>query len=114
MNKEKSDNHEMDSLLKEVLKDDLPPEVESRMKRQFIQFREKIEQQKRKSRMKTSMAGRRLFRQETWRWARWMLKKEILAFSSIIMIALGGFMHLSGHSSALAESFSMLRPSISV
>ncbi len=114
MKKEKSDNHEMDGLLKEVLKDDLPPEVENRMKRQFIQFREKIDQHKLKSRMKTGMIGRRLFRQETWRWTHWMLKKEILAFSSIIMIALGGFMHLSGHSSAFAESFSMLRTSVSV
>ncbi len=114
MNKEKSNNHKMDCLLKEVLKDDLPPEAESRMKRRFIQFREKIEQQKRKPRMKIGMVGRRLFRQETWRWAHWMLKKEILAFSSIIMIALGGFMHLSGHRSALAESFSMLRTSVSI
>lgn len=114
MNKEKSNNQEMDGLLKEVLKDDLPPETESRMKRQFIQFREKIEQHKRQPRMNISMVGRRLFRQDTWRWAHWMLKKEILAFSSIIMIALGGFMHLSGHRSALAESFSMLRTSVSV
>ena len=114
MKKEKSYNHEMDALLKEVLKDDLPPEAESRMKRRFIQFREKIEQQKRKPRMKTDMVGKRLLRQETWRWAQWMFKKEILAFSSIIMIALGGFMHLSGHRSALAESFSRLRTSVSV
>ncbi len=114
MNKNKSNNQDIDSLLKEVLKDDLHPEAENRMKRQFIQFREKIEQQKRKSRMKTGMIGRRLLRQETWRWAHWMLRKEILAFLSIIMIALGGFMHLSGHSSALAESLSMLRTSVSV
>ncbi len=104
----------MDDLLKRVLKDDLPQEAESRMKKRFIQFREKIEQYERKPRMKIGMVGRRLFRQETWRWAHWMLKKEILAFSSIIMIALGGFMHLSGHRSALAESFSMLKTSVSV
>lgn len=114
MNKKKSNNHEMDGLLKEVLKDDLPPDVENRMKRRFIQFRERIEQHKRQPRMNIGMIGRRLFRQETWRWAQWMLRKEILAFSSIIMIALGGFMHLSGHSSALAESLSMLRTSVSV
>lgn len=114
MNKEKSNNKDMDSLLKEVLKDDLPPEAENRMKRRFIQFRERIEQQKRQPRMNIGMIGRHLFRQETWRWAHWMLRKEILAFSSIIMIALGGFMHLSGHSSALAESLSMLRTSVSV
>ena len=114
MNKKKSNNQDMDSLLKEVLKDDLPPEAENRMKRQFIRFREKIEQHERQSRVNISMVGRRLFRQDTWRWAHWMLRKEILAFSSIIMIAIGGFMHLSGHSSALAESFSMLRTSVSV
>ena len=114
MNKNKSNNQDIDSLLKEVLKDDLHPEAENRMKRRFIQFRERIEQQERQPRIKTGMIGRRLFRQETWRWAHWILRKEILAFSSIIMIALGGFMHLSGHSSALAESLSMLRTSVSV
>ena len=36
-------NHEtnMDDLLKQVLKDDLPPEVEGQMKAQFTQFQEK-------------------------------------------------------------------------
>lgn len=114
MNKENSNNQKIDDLLKNVLKDDLPPETESRMKRQLIQFRKKIEQPERQQRMNINMVWRRLFRKEAWQWTQWVLKKEILAFLSIIMVVIGGFMHISGHPSALAESFSMLKMSVSV
>lgn len=114
MKKEKPRNSEINDLLKQVLKDDLPPESEKRMRRQFIQFRKKIEQSGLKQRMNFSMIWRHFFRPKGWQWARWMLKKEILALSSIIMVALGAFMHISGHRSALAESFSMMRMSVSV
>ena len=114
MKKEKPHNSEINDLLKQVLKDDLPPESEKRMRRQFIQFRKKIEQSGLKQRMNFSIIWRHFFRPKGWQWARWMLKKEVLALSSIIMVALGGFMHVSGHRSALAESVSMLSLSVSV
>jgi len=114
MKKEKYHNLEIDDLLKQVLKDDLPPESESRMRRRFIQFRKKIEQPDLQQRMSVSMIWRHFFRPKEWQWAHWMLKKEVLAFSSIIMVALGGIMHVSGHRSALAESVLMLNISVSV
>lgn len=109
MKKEKSNNQEIDGLLKEVLKDDLSPEMETRMKRRFILFRKKIEESERQQRININTVWRRLFRKEAWHWAHWILKKEILAFSSIIMVIIGGVMHISGHPSALTESFSMMK-----
>ncbi len=114
MKKEKKHKPEIDDLLRQVLKDDLPPEPESRMKREFIQFRESVEKSDLRQRMDIRAIWRRFFRPAAWQRVRWMFRKEVLALSSLIMLALGGFMHLSGHRSALAESVLLLRTSVLV
>ena len=114
MKKENRHEAEIDDLLKQVLKDDLPPEPESRMKRQFIQFRESVEKSDLRQRMDIRVIWRHFLRLPVWQGLQWMFRKEVLALSSLIMLALGGFMHLSGHRSALAESVLLLRTSVLV
>ena len=64
MKKENSDKFEIDDLLKQTLKDDLPPELESRMKRQLMLFRKKMEPSEQRSREETNGVLWRLFHGE--------------------------------------------------
>jgi len=114
MKKENSGKFEIDDLLKQTLKDDLPPELESRMKKQLILFREKMEQPQQQLREETNGALRRLFRAEGLKWIKWMFKKQFLAPASIIMVVLGTVMQISGPRSVLAESISLLKTSVIV
>ncbi|UCC40238.1 MAG: hypothetical protein JSV96_01935 [Candidatus Aminicenantes bacterium] len=112
MKKEDSDKFEIDDLLKQTLKDDLPPELESRMKKQLILFRKKMEQSEQKHREETNGALQRLFHGGGLKWMRWMLKKQVLAPASIIMVVLGAVLQITGPSSVLAESISLLKTSV--
>jgi len=114
MKKENSGKFEIDDLLKQTLKDDLPPELESRMKKQLILFREKMEQPQQQLREETNGALRRLFRAEGLKWIKWMFKKQFLAPASIIMVVLGAVLQTTGPSSVLAESISLLKTSVIV
>ncbi len=112
MKKEDSDKFEIDDLLKKTLKDDLPPELESRMEKQLILFRKKLEQSEQRRRQETNRALRRLFQGGGLKWMRWMLKKQVLAPASIIMVVLGAVLQITGPSSVLAESISLLKTSV--
>jgi len=114
MKKEDSDKFEIDDLLKQTLKDDLPPELESRMKKQLKLFREKMDQPQQQRREETSGARRRLFQGEGLKWMQWMFKKQVLAPASIIMVVLGAVLQITGPSSILAESISLLKTSVIV
>ncbi len=114
MKKENSGKFEIDDLLKQTLKDDLPPELESRMKKQLKLFREKMEQPQQQRREETNGALRRLFHGEGLKWMRWMFKKQVLAPASIIMVVLGAVLQITGPRSVLAESISLLKTSVIV
>lgn len=114
MKKEDSEKFEIDDLLKQTLKDDLPPELESSMKKQLILFRKKIEKPEQQRREETNGALRRLFQWGGLKWMRWMLKKQVLAPASIIMVVLGAVLQITGPSSVLAESISLLKTSVIV
>jgi hypothetical protein len=114
MKKEDSDKFEIDDLLKKTLKDDLPPELESRMKKQLILFRKKLEQSEQQRRKETNGALRRLFYGGGLKWMQWMLKKQVLAPASIIMVVLGAVLQITGPTSVLAESISLLKTSVIV
>lgn len=114
MKKENSGKFEIDDLLKQTLKDDLPPELESRMKKQLILFREKMERSEQQRRKETNGILWRLFHGEGLKWMRWMLKKQVLAPASIIMVVLGAVLQITGPSSVLAESISLLKTSVIV
>ena len=114
MKKENSGKFEIDDLLKQTLKDDLPPDLERRMKKQLKLFREKMEQPQQQRREETNGALWRLFHGEGLKWMKWMFKKQVLAPVSIIMIVLGAVLQISGPSSVLAESISLLKTSVIV
>jgi len=104
-------NHDTktDELLRQVLKDDLPPQVEARMKAQFMLFRENVERDQQPLKISAAMADwRRFFN------LKWAVRREVLAFSSLAMIVAGAFLHVSGHRSAMAETLSFLNSSLSV
>ena len=115
MKKEKPRNMDVDELLKNALDDHLPAEAERRMQRRLAEFRKKIEEPGR--RPKTSP-------ERFWQWlfipkdrpaaVRWIFNKQALAFLSIFMLAVGGFLQATGHRSALTESLTSLRTSVSV
>lgn len=114
MKKENSNDLGINNLIKKTLKDDLPLDVESSMKKQLTLFRKKMEQSAPQHRMEIGKAFGRLFQGEGPPWIQWMFKKSILASVSIIMVALGGFLQISGSHSALAESISLLETSVLV
>lgn len=106
-NKRNNDSR-TDVLLKQVLKDDLPPEVEGRMKAHFIRFRERVEQDEWASELTSIGNWKRFFQ------LKWAVSRKALAFSSLIMIVFGAFLHVSGHRSAVAETLFFLNTSVSV
>ncbi len=100
MKKNTSHQNKTDNLIRYVLKDDLPPEQEERMKQRILRFRRKLEQPKQKRRLNL--------------WVGWVFRKEVLAGASLLMLVLGGILQLAGHRSALADTVSVLNTSISV
>jgi len=114
MTDKKDADSRLDDLLKQVLNDDLPPEVEGRMKAQFVQFEENIERDDRVSDRTSSGIWQRFFLSRSWDWSGWAIRREVLAYSSLIMIVVGGFLHVSGHRSAMAETLSFMNTSVSI
>ena len=51
---------------------------------------------------------------DRWQWVRWAFRKEILAFSSVVLMLLGSVMHLGGYQSALAHSISRLKVVVAI
>jgi hypothetical protein len=114
MKKENSGKFEIDDLLRQTLKDDLTSELESRMKKQLILFREKMEQSGRVRRKETNRALWGLIHGEGLKGMKWMFKKQVLASASIIMVVLGAVLQITGPRSVLAESISLLKTSVLV
>jgi len=98
MNDRLSPPKPIDDLLKRVLKDDLPPGARSRMEGVIRRFREK------------DKGENALF----WLRPDWLLGRRILAFSSLLLIILGGVLHLAGPRSAMADSIYRLNTLISI
>jgi len=109
MKKEKRRDPKIDDLLKQALKDDLPLEAESAMKRQLNLFREKMEGHEPRRKMKTGRILQGLLEGRGFRQVQWILKKGVPAFASIIMVILGSFLQIKGSQSPLAESISTLK-----
>jgi len=86
-----------DNLIKQAFKDDLPPEAEAGMNRQFLNFKRTLERPESRAEA------------DEWSWMRGVFRKEILAVVSAVMLILGGVMHLSGSQSALAHTIEQLK-----
>jgi hypothetical protein len=102
MNKTNSPEHNLDSVLQQTLKDDLPPAAEARMSRQFLSLKRTLDQP-------AGLAER----DHRVMWSG-MFIKEILAFVSAVMLIAGGVLHLSGNQSALAYSIERLKIIVTV
>jgi hypothetical protein len=99
MNKTNIPDPDLNNLLKQTLKDDLPPEAETRMNRHFASLKRSLDTAE-------DAAGAD-------RWM-WVFRKEALAFALLIMLILGGLIHLDGYQSALANSISRLKVIVDV
>jgi hypothetical protein len=114
MKKEKPRTVDVDELLKDALQDDLPAEAERRMQRRLAQFRERIEQPEHQPETSALEFWQKLFGLRDRIWVRRLFTRAVLAYSSMFMLAVGGFLQVTGHLSALAESLTSLRTSVSV
>jgi hypothetical protein len=97
MNKTNMPEPDLDNLLKQTLKDDLPPAAEDKMNRQFLSFKRSLDQIER-----LPAPNRHL-------WMHEIFRKEILAVISAAMIILGLGMQLQSPQSALAHSIERLK-----
>ena len=91
-----------DKLLKKALKDDIPPEVEAGMNRQFLSLKNTLNR------------AERLPESDGWFWMRGPFRKEILAVTSAVMLILGIVMHPGDSQSALAHSIERLKVMVTV
>lgn len=114
MKKDNSHEFEIDDLLKETLKDDLPPESENRMKKQLALFRKKVEQPEVRHERETGGFLDRLFQGGGIQRVQWVFIRSVLACVSITMVVLGGVLQISGSHNSLTENISTLGTSISV
>jgi len=102
MNKSNIPDPDLDKLLKQALKDNIPPEVEARMNRQFLNLKRTLDRPE------------SLAKADEWLWMGGPLQRKILAVASTVMLILGVVMHLSGSQSALAHSIEQLKVNVTV
>jgi len=114
MKKENIDDKRIDKILKETLKDDLSLKMERKMKRQLIEFREKMEGKRPQSETETSSFLWRLLSGERMEWGQHILKRGVVALASIIVVILGIRMQTTGAQGGLSESLTALGTSASV
>jgi hypothetical protein len=102
MNKKDTRIDDLEALIHQTLKDDLPPNVETGMKRQFQDFKRALNR------------NEELSETEGWFRTRGPFRKEILAIASAAMIILGLVMQLSVSQNALAHSIEKLKVIVSI
>lgn len=100
MNNPNRPEPDLDDLIKGALKDDLPPEAEARMSRQFLRLKHDIDRNEQSA--------------NAWLWVRAAFRKEILAVASAAMFIMGLLMQLGTSQSALAHSIEQLKVMISI
>jgi hypothetical protein len=102
MNKAKIPEPDLDNFLKQTLGDDIPPEAAARMNRHFLRLKSTFD------RIEAPVESDR------WLRARGIVRQEVLAFASAIMLIAGGVMHLCGNQSVLAHSIERLKMVVTV
>lgn len=105
MKKQNAYQDPIDHLLKQTLKDDLPPEVEDRLYIQLRRFREQTDKQQ---------SG---FVNLKWGLSQQLIKSAALVFAFVvfvILLATAGFVPLTGSRNLLADSLSTFTTSINV
>jgi hypothetical protein len=97
MNRSNFQEPDLAKILKQGLKDDLPPEIEARISRQFLNFRRTLDQP-------GCIAAA-----AAWSWMHGLFRKEILAIASAILLILGIVMQIGGPQTVLAHSIERLK-----
>ncbi len=112
MSPDKNNEHNLDALLKQVLKDDLPTEPELRMRERLSTFRRTVEScgSRRAASRSRSWGFRPVF--EQWLSQPLLNRRKLLAYVSAVTLAAGVVIHLGGYQSVLADSISLFRTSI--
>ncbi len=111
---DRQNEHEVDRLLKQVLKDDLSSEAEFRMRSRTAAFLRGLESSDASPAASGAGRWRRLFLFERWRPLSEFFWREALVCVSVVMLAAGAVIHLGGHQSVLADSISLLNTSVSL
>jgi hypothetical protein len=101
MNKTNIPEPDLDNLLKRTFKDDLPPEAEAKMNRQFLSLEGILER------------TQSLAEADEWPWHR-LFRKDILAVASAAMMILGLVMQLRGSQTALAHTIEKLKVIVTI
>lgn len=114
MSTERQNEHDLDNLLKQVLKDDLPPETEFGMRKRLTAFRKAIEPSYDAHLARRAGPWKRSPVFELWFTRRQAFRKDVLVYVSVVMLAAGAVLHLGGYQSLLAESISLLKISMSL
>jgi len=97
MNRANPPDRDLEKLLGQTLRDDLPPDVEARMSRKFLNLKRNLEQPE------------NLVEPDPWLWVHGTFRKGILSFISAILLILGGMLHVGGYQSVLAHSLERLK-----
>jgi hypothetical protein len=114
MSADRQNDHDVDKLLRRVLRDDLPSEAEFRMRKRLAVLRRALESPGDSHAARSAESWRHTPVFEQWRPWRWLFRKEVLAYASAVMLAAGAVIHLGGYHSLLADSISLLKTSISL
>jgi len=114
MNKTNRPKSDLDKLLKQAFKDDLPPEAEAAMNRQFLNLNRGLDRPENAAEGGTRTRRGVVYWPDRWLQASMAFRQEILAFASSIMLILGIVMHLSGSQSALADSIEQLKVMVTI
>jgi hypothetical protein len=97
MNRNTISGTDPDKLLKQAFREDLPPDAEARMRRQFLNLKRNLD------RPECSIEA------DAWSWIHRVFHKEILTLVSVVLLAMGIVMQFSGAQSALAHSIGQLK-----
>lgn len=115
---QKSSQHPIDNLLKQTMKDDLPPEVENRLNIQLRQFQEKTGKQEKLQLIFYGLVKNFFtISNPVWRLGKQLIKSAALTFAFVVLIILmaaASFVPITGSPGVLAESFSTLTTSLYV
>jgi len=114
MSENKSHVSEIDDLVRQALKDDLPPDLEEGMKIHFLELRRVMETREPQAARRLSRMGGPLLATGEWQWMRLFFGRGALAFLSVLLMVLGGAIHLSGYQGHLAGAVSLLKTSLMI
>lgn len=110
----KPEDQNIDHLLQQAFKDDMPQAAKTAMKEQLDQFRLMMEQAKTRKTSADQKMFQWTFRFGSVRWTHFLFKKEVIIMVSLMMIVLGSFIQSAGSPNRLTENLSVLGTSVVV